>query len=470
MSLADLYTESPAIFLRPRPLARSPGSFILLPLLPRPRPVKPLPAEVWSTVLSYVIDDVEEGRLGVPERRALLRDKWRLLFVCKPWVDVVLPLLYSRVHIFTVSSLEKFTTHLYTSDRRWDSIRRIPYSTPGRWVQTLDLSEVVVSHSAELLSIDSNLTRLFPVLPFLTSFHLTHEILLSNRALAALQGKDGIGELRSLKGFKVPVPGGQSVVQSFVSGSNPVIGLLRQCPRLEQLEITCMDAVNSELEGFIDLDLGSLEEEKEKGGESASPLLPPLNLPQLKFLCLSSIPISPLFLTLLRTPLPALRHLVVTPYSDGPTSLLNVLLATHGRNLISLRINTPRHLPISIDEVPPPSLLTYCPELHYLALDYPLPVLGLPNLELTEGESPRPHPLRVVTIPRPSTRFLREVEVSLPRLPTLTVVRARMVRWLRAGVSGKALEAGVQGEMHEWRRKLARKGVRLVDGEWRDPE
>lgn len=57
-----------------------------MPLLPRPRPVKPLPAEVWSKVLSYVIDDGADCRMGVPEKRARLRRKWELLFVCKPWV------------------------------------------------------------------------------------------------------------------------------------------------------------------------------------------------------------------------------------------------------------------------------------------------------------------------------------------------------------------------------------------------
>jgi hypothetical protein len=86
MSVAGTYTETPAVFLRPRPLARAPGSFILLPLLPQPRPAKPLPAEVWSKVLSYVISDQEDGRVGVPERRALLRKRWKLLFVCKSWV------------------------------------------------------------------------------------------------------------------------------------------------------------------------------------------------------------------------------------------------------------------------------------------------------------------------------------------------------------------------------------------------
>jgi hypothetical protein len=86
MSLAGTYTETPAIFLQPRPLARTPGSFVLLPLLPQPRPVKPLPTEVWSKILSHVVDDGEESPMGLPERRACFRKKWELLLVCKPWV------------------------------------------------------------------------------------------------------------------------------------------------------------------------------------------------------------------------------------------------------------------------------------------------------------------------------------------------------------------------------------------------
>jgi len=118
---------------------------------------------------------------------------------------------------------------------------------------------------------------------------------------------------------------------------------------------------------------------------------------------------------------------------------------------------------------PPPPILTSCPELQYLSLDQPLPALTLPA-PAQDGESPHSHPLRVLTIPRPNARLLRDVEALLPRLPSLTVVRVRAVRWLRAGVSGKALEAGVQGEMRGWRRKFAHRGVRLVDGEWHDPE
>jgi len=334
----------------------------------------------------------------------------------------------------------------------------------------LDLSEIALAHSTELLSVDSNVTRLFPLLPFLTNLYLVPEMLLSNRVLAALQCKDGIGELRSLRGVKVSVPVGNASAQPLAPSPEEVIRLLGNCPRLEQLEMACTDANSLELESVVDLDFRE---------EAVGTLPHPLHFPNLKSLCLSAIPINPLLLTLLRTPLPALRHLVVAPHCDRPTAQLSALLAAHGRSLNSLRINTPRRLSTSIGDARPPPILTTCPELHYLALDQHL----LPTLTLLEpaqeggggggSESPHPHPhphpLRVLTVPRPNARFLREVEALLPRLPSLTVVRARAVRWLRAGVSGKALEAGVQGEMHEWRRKFARRGVRLVDGDWRDP-
>jgi hypothetical protein len=323
----------------------------------------------------------------------------------------------------------------------------------------LDLSEIALAHSTELLSVDSSLTRLFPLLPFLTSLYLVPEVLLSNRVLAALQCKDGIGELRSLKGVKVSVPVGNASAEPPAPSPEAVIRLLGNCPRLEQLEMACTDANSLELEPAVDL------------VEAEVTLPPPLHFPNLRSLCLSAIPFGLLFLTLLRTPLPALRHLVVAPHSDQHTAQLSALLAAHGRRLASLRINTRWRL--STGDVPPPPILTSCPELHYLALDqHLLPVLTLLEPAQDDGSEaphPHPHPLRVLTIPRPNARFLREVEALLPRLPSLAVVRARAVRWLRAGVSGKALEAGVQGEMHEWRRRFARRGVRLVDGDWRDP-
>jgi hypothetical protein len=103
--------------------------------------------------------------------------------------------------------------------------------------------------------------------------------------------------------------------------------------------------------------------------------------------------------------------------------------------------------------VPESLLLTSCLELHYLARDQQLLLVLMllePAQDIGSGSSmgsrsPHPRP-RVLTIPRPNARFLHEVEALLS---SLTVVRMRAVRWLCTGVSGKALEAGVQGEMHE---------------------
>ena len=207
-----------------------------------------------------------------------------------------------------MSTLQKFVAHLSSSDQRWDSIRRIPYSTPGRWVQALDLSEMVVlDHSTDLLSVDSNLTRLFSLLPSLTNLYLVPGMLLSNSVLTALQCKDGIGELRSLKGVKLSVPVGNAPAQTLGPSPDAVVRLLRNSPRLEQLEIACADANNLELEPIVDLDLSSFRD------EVAVTLPPLLYLPNLESLCLSTVPIGSLFLTLLRTPLPSLRHLVVRP-------------------------------------------------------------------------------------------------------------------------------------------------------------
>ncbi|KAI0059050.1 hypothetical protein BV25DRAFT_1829363 [Artomyces pyxidatus] len=352
--------------------------------------------------------------------------------------EVTLPLLYSNVHIFTAESLDMFVSHLYNSDQRWDSIRRIPYSTPGRWIQILDFSGLTFG-AESLLAVDSLLTRIFPLVPFLAHLVLVPNMLLSNRALDALRTKEGIDHLRSLRGLKRPLPKDPSAVFN-----DPLIALLQCCTQLEQLEVLNPDPIPSD--HLFDLP-------DDEDAVSA----PSLRLPHLKFVALLAVASSPVFAALLRTPLPALRHLMVTPYDDSPQSPCAALLAAHGATLATLHVNTPKRWPTGAQ----PPRLALPPHVRHLALDYPLPALSLADTG---------HPLQVLTLPRPNARFLRELEALLPRLPQLALVRARNVRWLRRGVSGKALEAGVQGEMREWRRRLGRRGVRLVDGDWADPE
>ena len=164
--------------------------------------------------------------------------------------------------------------------------------------------------------------------------------------------------------------------------------------------------------------------------------------------------------TLLRASIPALRQVMITPYSDSPCSVTAAMLTTHGSNLSTLNFQSPKHWGTTVESQPSTILIT-SPHLRQLSLEYPLPVLALPTGVL--------HPLHMLTIPRPNARFLHALEALLAQLPALRIVRMRSVRWLRSGVSSKALEAGVQGEMRLWRRRLARRNIRLVDADGNDP-
>ena len=357
-----------------------------------------------------------------------------------------MPLLYAHVNIFTLSSLEKFVSYLYTSDQKWDSIRRIPYSTPGRWVQSLDISEITFL-KPEALYIDSLLTKLFPLLPLLNRLTLHIHLTMSNRALETLLFKDGVERLQSLKGLKVsPLQVGTYVPDMY----DPLIELLRCCPSIEELELASPDdeATHQYYAYTLEPDM-------------PAPSAPPLCLSRLRSLALVTIPLSPLFSSLLNASLPSLHHLMVTPYDDSVSSPTSKLLAQHGSHLTTLHVNTPKHWPT----VPQPSqsrILLDSPTLKHLSLEYPLPMLVM-----LPGST---HPLQILTIPRPNIRFFRDLEYLLPRLPQLRAVQLKNVKWLGRAVSGRALEAGVQGEMREWRRRLGRRGVRLLDGDWRDPE
>lgn len=61
------------VYLQPRPLALASGKLLLLPLLPRRRPFRPLPCELWTEIFELVLsayDDQElhycyDARLGL---------------------------------------------------------------------------------------------------------------------------------------------------------------------------------------------------------------------------------------------------------------------------------------------------------------------------------------------------------------------------------------------------------------------
>ncbi|KAI6008402.1 hypothetical protein F5J12DRAFT_828519 [Pisolithus orientalis] len=434
---------SDTLLLCPRPLARCAGRLLLLPLLPQRPPLKPLPSEIWSEVFSFVLSESLAANPLADRARLCMS----LVMVCRSFKDVALPLMYGRIKIRTVSCLDKLSTCLCAADQKWDSIRRIPYSTPGRWVQVLDLSELADTVDSRLVyTVDLLLTNLFPLVPFLTKLCLTPAVPLSRRVFSSLTNRDGNSNLRSLGGICYDA----SFHSPVATGGDPFVRLLQRCYNLERLEIIGR-GFDSDFESFPD----ALFQ------EPASTVK--LFLPKLHSLTILSMPTSSLLVSLLDTRLPRLRALSITPYDDipYPASCTSRFLDVHGQSIFTLSFFTPKSWPTLLH--PSPSTLFHtCPNLRHLSLEYPLPELALPDSTLPTL------PLQIVSIPRPDMRFWRVLERLLPYLPSLKAVRIRDVRWLDPGMSNRAQETGVQGELRNWRRRLGRRGIRVLDADWQD--
>ncbi|EGN97881.1 hypothetical protein SERLA73DRAFT_91017 [Serpula lacrymans var. lacrymans S7.3] len=361
-----------------------------------------------------------------------------------------MPLFFSRVRICTLTSLDMFTSRLQNADKKWDSICRIPYSTPGRWVQVLDLACLP---KFEAFVIDSLLTQLFPLLPFLTRLSINPTMSMSRRALAALALRDGCQNLRVLEGISYD----PSFNSSITTSNDPLVQLLHSCPNLEQLEMFGLGLDPADIDSTSDA---------ESGMQTICNLS--LHLGQLHTLALLSMPSSSLLWALINTSLPSLRKVTVTPYDDipYPISLVSRFIQVHGLLLHSLSFFTPKLWPTLL-HTSPSTIFHSAPNLRHLSLECPLPMLTVPH----DSDSSSPSLcLKILSIPRPNSDSWRILERLLPHLPHLVAVRVRDVRWLRRGMTPRAQEAGVQGEMRGWRRRLARRGINLLDGDWKETD
>lgn len=313
-------------------------------------------------------------------------------------------------------------------------------------MQDLDLSGLLFTGQPQALLLDALLTGLFPLTPFLARFSISPSFILSRRVMASLGEREGVANIRVLEGLNyVPV---RSPSGAPDGGEEPLIRLLRRCTNLEELEI---------------IGQGPDPVEFDFGFEGAALSLPesftPLSLQKLQTMTLLSMHTSALMLSLFYSPLPSLRKLTMTPYDDipYPASLVSQFISTHGGGLRSLLLYTPKSWPTRLHPSPH-ELLQTCPILRHLSLEFPLPPLTLTEV----------HPLQILSIPRPNAEFWRTLERLLPFLPNLCVLRTRDVRWLRKGMTSRAQLAGVQGEMMEWRKRLIRRGIRVLDAEWND--
>ncbi|KAG6811576.1 hypothetical protein H0H92_006825 [Tricholoma furcatifolium] len=405
------------ILLSPRPYAQFSGKLLLLPLLPSPQSLKALPTEIWSEIVAYVL--LSEGSAR----------------------GATLPLVYAWVDLPTILSLERFQRRLHSAEQKWDSLRRIPYSTPGRWVQALDLSKLAFTGQAQALQFDSLLTTLFPLVPFLARLTLNPSFVLNRRAMAALGEREEAVNVRSLRGISY-------VPNNLTPNQDPFIQLLRHCVNLDELDVVGSGPEPAELEfNFQNADTVPAEG------------LEPLDLQRLHTLSLISMFNNSLMMTLLFSPLPSLRKLTLTPYDDipYPSSLASQFISVHGERLRSLALFTPKSWPSRLHPSPS-TLLQSSPHLRHLSLEQPVPALTITGL----------HPLQILSIPRPTVDLWRLLNSLFSHLPELYVIQTWDVRWLRTGMNSRAQAAGVQGDMQEWKRRLSRRRIRLLDKDWSD--
>jgi hypothetical protein len=286
---------------------------------------------------------------------------------------------------------------------------------------------------------------------------LNTSLVMSRRAFSALTFRDGARCLKTLRGIKAPAT--REEFESVVDvDTDLLVQLVRSSPHLEELEIMGP--------GFDPVDVDFAAQFTDSNFEVDRSAKIPLQLNELNTLTMLSTHSSPLMYSLLGADLPSLRRLTLTPYDDipYPASLVSRFIQKHGPNLRSLYLLTPRDTWPTALHPSPKDLLITCPQLNHLSLESPLPKMTLPSVD----KDCAPHPLQILSIPRPKADYLAVIEGMVPVMKNLKVVRARDVKWLRHGMTPRALEAGVQGEMREWRRRLNRKGIAVVDAENND--
>lgn len=359
-------------------------------------------------------------------------------------------------------------------EERWDNLRRIPHSTPGRWIQTVDISSLSgdLRPRSSKLRADTCLSDVFRLTPFLTGFTSDPKFVLSGRVMKAL-GEVSY-KLTNLKGLAASEDSLSIPESPWLLKRDPLTALVRACAAsLEILEIIGTGAAQDEdtVNGII------VQHELQ---------FVPIHMPRLHTLALHGVPSSPIFYTLLHSSLPSLVRLTFTVYpsrhSREAQSPSAAFLGAHGSTLESLILSTPpdwpppdyagtftvpaRGSPVYLEH----SILHLLPKLVRLNLSFPLPPLLLLPV--------RGSPLRTLLFPRPIPAllpFVLEMSQGSPdgRLPTIDGIGLKKVvwtksRWLRSDVglsSRMARTAGDQAEMIRWRRALAKLKVQVIDAD-----
>jgi hypothetical protein len=318
-------------------------------------------------------------------------------------------------------------------------------------VQTLNLSLIRHLNNSEYLQFDQSFIAISTILPFLQQLLLHPTVMLTRRAMTSIADTETALSLVHLTGIHVPA---STPPRARASLEDPLTNLIRCCVNLRHIEL---------LGTGLDVD-----SDVEEGPDIITPQ--GVNLPYLQSMAILHVPYCPLLRTLANSQLPSLRALTISLYTSAPHTDSSKFFDAHASKLTGLTLFNAQTWPPTSTHAPP-NLLLKTPNLVYLSLPssaHRLIAPTRPPPPAVEGilVPSSPHPLRTLSIPRPTPELLSGVVEPIFR--ELREVHVREVRYLKRGMGRGAEGAGSSASMTEWRRRLARRGVRVIDALGKD--
>jgi len=367
--------------------------------------------------------------------------------------------------------------------------------TPDHRLRTLNLSLIRHLSATEYLQFDQGFIAISTMLPFLQQLLLHPTVMLTRRAMSSIADTETALSLVHLTGIHVPA---STQPRARASLEDPLTNLIRCCINLRHIEL---------LGTGLDVDSDA---EEDPGTSTPQGI----NLPYLQSMAVLHVPYCPLLRTLANSELPSLRALTISLYTSAPHTDSTKFFEAHASKLTGLTLFTAQTWPPTSTHAPP-DLLLKTPNLVYLSLPSSahrliapaiksikhtiestppaspsppasdgIPASSSPSAFLASSSPPlssspmrarsasqdrislSPHPLRTLSIPRPTPELLSRVVE--PIFKELREVHIREVRYLRRGMGKSAEGAGSSASMTEWRWRLARRGVRVIDALGKD--
>ncbi|ORY35464.1 hypothetical protein BCR39DRAFT_509859 [Naematelia encephala] len=365
-----------------------------------------------------------------------MRSSVRLMRVCKSWRKEASAYLYATPCI-TATNLPLLTEQVVRGDKKWTDIHLHPYSTPGRWIQTLDLS------------------------------HLTDQGFFSPHPTTIARSMFALSSLcPNLKHLVLPLgaEGGweEHVIRSCARGLKALEGVHENTlAKVLRAESRCLK--NLQVLSFVGAagdggyeGIGQWNNNQQEGS---------FKFDKLHTLILHNrVNDGPLLDALVDRELPQLKRLVITAYHQRTRAIHE----THGNQLLSLTFLPPIEYPI-IRSLPPLDTLDLHPQLLQLGFLLYNQYSHLSGILARAHELHHPlHTLTITnwTIPGSAPHdFLADLVNRPP--PHLKVLNIDGYRWVNAELGRTACMSGVSGEKRVWAERLAGAGIEVRDCEGR---